>query len=239
MKSQRSPFWMVLTPLLLLLLISLVACGSDEPDEPTATAAADSGEPATSTAEPAADPGQTDAEPAETPVAAGDPPAPTATATPEPTPTPEQITVFRADGAETTMPPLPPAGYLELLERQVEAGEWTEAEGIIQLLRVLAGEVEREQLGPNTGVISESATGLVRHAHEVAQDPDTDPDDRAEIERLLNSLTPSQEALDFYSEPENGPQSGPDTGNPQAARLSRVQAQGGSCADLVGDGFPT
>lgn len=234
MSLQRIPIPTIL--FILLLLVVLVACGSGTPADPTATTASES--PASATKTPAVDEASSaDTPTAATPIAASDAPTATPSATPEPVVTPEMVTVAHLDGSETTMEPLPPVGYLELLQRQVEAGEWTETEGIILLLKMLAGELDSEQAGIDT-VVSESATDLIRHAHDVAQDPDTSAEEAAEIERLLNSLTPSQEALDLYSVPESELQN-TDTESRRWQRLSRLQAQDDPCEDLVASGFPT
>lgn len=233
MSYQRSRTLVVLFSLVLLLAV--VACSSDAVETPgvvqdgaPATAQPSATVTAPSAATETAAPAEASAE------AAAPPPAPTAT--PQPTVTPALVTVFYADGSETTMPPPPPTDFLELLEEQVEAGEWTESEGVIRLLRLLAGELTPEEVDAGVEVISHSATGLLRHAQDVAQDAETAPADRAEIERLLNRLTPSQEALELYSVPESERQSSAPDRPP--LRFVRLQNQADACADLVADGYP-
>jgi hypothetical protein len=239
---QRPTITTVLRTFLLLPLFLLVACDSEGPADPTATAATGSEGPASPVAATATagETGSISTAVPETPIAASDAPAPTPTATTEPTATPEPVIVDHLDGSETTMEPLPPASYLELLQSQVEAGEWSEVEGTIQLLKLLVGELEPEQLPVSVEVVSESATGLIRHAQELLQDSDIDPADSAEIERLLNGIAPSQEALDLYSVPEGDIREGDAESDVESAKwqvMSRRQAQDAECADLVADGF--
>lgn len=92
-----------------------------------------------------------------------------------------------------------PAGFssqLQLVDRGVEIDAWTEPEGAVALLRILAGEAPRSTVGGLDLVVSHSSTPVVRLARSLVADDDTPDAERAELERLLDALVPSADVLD-------------------------------------------
>ncbi len=149
-----------------------------------------------------------------------------ATNTPMPTPTVAPLTLETLDGT-VELQPLPPTSYNDLLDNNIATGEWTEVEGLILILQTLAGEVEATTL---PAVIAASGTPTLRRATDVANDSNTKPADKAEIERLLNILTPSPEALEKYSIPASEAFAKPDG-------IFKTTLLQDNCTDLATQGF--
>ena len=104
-------------------------------------------------------------------------------ATPSPTSVPQEYT-----------------GLNELLESRIESGAWTEGEGLISMLELVAGETSGEEFLAGSEITSEAATGVLLRAQNYLQ-TGTDEQAKEKISQLLAALVPSIEALDLYSEP--------------------------------------
>jgi hypothetical protein len=132
----------------------------------------------------------------------GSTPVPPATAT-SPTPGPDTVADLQpapAGGFTMIEEEPPPASMVEILETKVASGEWTEEQGLIAGLKVLAGEVsltdafgESPWTGEGTGILNLSFHYLTHGS---------DASARAEIERLLAIVAPSPERMLEFAEPE-------------------------------------
>ncbi|MEM7335564.1 MAG: hypothetical protein AAF490_26035 [Chloroflexota bacterium] len=143
--------------------------------------------------------------------------APTTTAIPEnPQPSTEEPT--ETAGAPVVMPPVPaiqpvintavdgtqteeivlPFSYEAFLQNQIDNGYWTEAEGVTQLLRYFIGELNSMDLD---NIPDRHSEGIFQLAHELIDNPETLPETRAELERLINTLIIPQLILDQISQP--------------------------------------
>ncbi len=76
-----------------------------------------------------------------------------------------------------------------LLAREAE-GDWTRGEGLIATLRLFVRETTSSQVTPARTIAEQSATGIVRMALSYL-DTASDPDEVAELERLLGLLLPA------------------------------------------------
>lgn len=167
--------------------------------------------------------------------------------------------VLHADGTESAAP-LPPQSPEHLVRIGVDAGVWTEAEGVIAILRHLSGEAPRDAIGGLERVVSRSYTGVAELAREFLDDEALPADERDELERLLRAVAPPIEVLEALSEPddtsddpattsgENGAGSGDDEqslgvepaggGTAGAVPVSRaIPAQSSGCVAVQEDGF--
>jgi hypothetical protein len=161
--------------------------------------------------------------------------ADSATAAPSPTATsgPEMRTVYRLGEGEVQEPMPPPATLDAVLDNGVEAGSWDYGQGLIFMLRFVSGELAPEDI-PGFEAPSEfSPTGIVRQAQDYLNDPDSDPQYREEIRRLLGILVPDQDALDQLSQP---------AGNSFRSGITPItfRRQAGpppECADIASLGF--
>jgi hypothetical protein len=199
---------------LLLAALLLLSCqiGSPEP-APTGTAS-----PAGSPTETRAPTNSPSAATAATPAAES------------PTPQTPLTEIALADGTVALVPALEPHDYYDLFRSGVKDGAWTETEGILTLLRLIAGELDEADVPGAGRVENRMGTGVVHHAHDLLEDPDTPTETAAEIERLLALISPDRAALDAVSlsaEAFNAPPGG----------LARPAAQDQSCEDLESQGF--
>jgi hypothetical protein len=161
--------------------------------------------------------------------------ADSATAAPSPTATsgPEMRTVYRLGEGEVQEPVPPPATLDAVLDDGVEAGSWDYGEGLIFMLRFVSGELAPEAI-PGFEAPSEfSPTGIVRQAQDYLSDPDSDPQYRDEITRLLGILVPDQDRLDQLSQPATSSSRSGIT----LASFQRQTAPPPECADLASMGF--
>ncbi len=146
----------------------------------------------------------------------------------------ETITVLRADGTEEEIP-LTITSYMALLRRHMDSGLWTEGEGLVQLMRLVTGEVRMADIPDANLVVGSEITGIIRWASEYAADPASDPNAAAELTDLLGRLAPSQEVLDAISSPaETGSQ--PNNGLYYAS-LRYDDTISSDCQNLVLSGF--
>ncbi len=144
----------------------------------------------------------------------------------------EMVTVYRLDGTEEVVPRTY-TSLSELLDVKVEKGEWSQGEGLVEILRYFIGEVEIGEYPEFENVIEENGTGILRLALEyMSQKPD-DTEIINELNRLISQIKPSDEVLDLISQPANGTTN---TGNTKIA-IPNKQASADSCANFQQLGF--
>jgi hypothetical protein len=143
----------------------------------------------------------------------------------------ETITIFRMDGTEEKVPLLYTSST-DLLEAKIASGEWTEGEGLIILLKLFTGEINIDEVPGSELVLEFSGTGAVRWGQDFIADNNNDPELKAEIERLLSKLFPSEEILDLISKPSGR------TSNIGVGKTAMLDIQASSsCQDLASNGF--
>jgi hypothetical protein len=120
-------------------------------------------------------------------------PAPAA----EPT-APQADSVLPTPSAEPE-PPLP-VSLSQAVSAGVEAGLWTEAEGIIRSLRYLTGELSAEAIFADHAPMSSEGSRVVRRAQIYLENP-SNTEGRDEMARLLATLVPARQTLDRFSQP--------------------------------------
>lgn len=120
---------------------------------------------------------------------------------------------------------------LEAVTAGVEPGSAGEARGLITGLRYLVGEASLDEATGGRPVLSRDGTGVVRLAQIRLEEGAYAEADRAEIERRLAILLPSQDTLEGISRPATAfrPSAG------LAAPASRPVAE--PCQDLWASGF--
>jgi hypothetical protein len=154
--------------------------------------------------------------------------SPPETVPPEPA-TPEAVETSVPDDAwgETPSPP-PPAGLIDALQAQVEAGSMTTEQAILSGLQMVAGDLDPvATLGEAPASLE--GTGIALDAQRYLESG-ADESVKAEIERLLAVLAPPPDVLLPYAVPES-------TSLRPGGRLGSPAAQE-DCADLYADGFP-
>jgi len=130
---------------------------------------------------------------------------------------------------EVEIPPPPPAGLVDALQAQVEAGEMTREQAVVSGLQILTGELDpAAALGESP--TSFEGTGVVFDAQRYLL-YGTDEATKAEVARLLPILAPLPEVLLPYSVREGA-------SHPGASGLARPAAQQ-DCRDLYAKGFPS
>lgn len=214
-KQNTAHFKMSLMLLVIVFLLSACNLGSN-PDQPpqverTLTQASSS---------------------AELPENQSDASAPEAEVEPEPQPTAQMVSVLRMDGT-TEEVPVTISGYKELLEEKISSGEWTEGEGLIQLLKLFTGEISLSDVPQASLVVTPEGTEITRWSRDFITDSSNGAAQIEEIKRQLGKLFPDQETLDRISQP-----------GPLAARQSTAknamqaqQATVTACQDLALSGF--
>lgn len=106
-----------------------------------------------------------------------------------------------------------PVSLSRAVSAGVEAGSWTEAEGLIRGLRYLTGEVSAEEIFGDQPLMSAEGTRVVRRAQVYLADP-ANSEGRDEMARLLAMLVPSRETLDRFSQPASAARLGPGLARP-------------------------
>jgi len=98
--------------------------------------------------------------------------------------------VLVADVKPTTLPGF---GYVDVLLAREGRGEWTRGEGLVAMLRVLAGELDSSEVLVDGEIVERSGTGVIVLAREYLTSG-TDDEASTEITRLLDllSLTPEE-----------------------------------------------
>jgi hypothetical protein len=162
-------------------------------------------------------------------------PPPTARAVPTntPLPTPVPISLLAAQESEQpqTQAPLPPFSLVDFLQEQTEEGEPISGQAIVQVLKLILGQLSVDDMVGLDELTGEGGTGVLAIAHEYLQREDADPDMQAEVARLLEIVAPSQEKVEAYAMPAEEARSG------RAAGLAAVQA-GVDCQNQWLQGLP-
>jgi len=154
------------------------------------------------------------------------PPEETATLiTPTNTPLPE--------GEESITEELPPQTFEEILQTGIENGNWTEGEGLVQMMKYFVGQISGDDISGISEVGEESGTGIVRLAGDYLNSPDGDPEMKAELERLFRILSPPQEILDSLSKPRTASPSF----NLISSRSIPAQLNQEACMEFAGTGY--
>ena len=129
-------------------------------------------------------------------------PIATNTALPEDTATPTTPTDTPLPEGEQNLPEeLPPLTFEEILQTGIENGDWSEGEGLVQIMKYFVGQISADEIPDVSEIGEESGTGIVRLAGDYLNSPDGDPEIKAELERLFRILSPPQEVLDSLSKP--------------------------------------
>ncbi len=105
-----------------------------------------------------------------------------------------EIVEIQSEDAE-----VPPMGYVDNLVAKVQSGEWSLEEGLVDTLKLFAGETDASQVLPSDELVDYSGTGVIHLAQDYL-DNGTDDEAKAEITRLLNLLAPTREQLQAISE---------------------------------------
>lgn len=134
-----------------------------------------------------------------------------------------------------TTPPDLPRDSVDVLLDQVEVGDLTLAEGVVENLKLMAGEVTFEDLYGDQDLRLESGWGLSLLAQQVLQDS-SDEKVKAEIVRLLNIIAPPQANLDHYAMPDEDYAT---RGSAKAGlSLNSPPNQSVVCTSISTEGFP-
>lgn len=168
-----------------------------------------------------------------------------------PIPAVEPVSVVRIDddgteGAGETEETLLPSDLLEVVERGVAAGSFSEAEGIARALNGLSGRgVPTQGLGPDAAQ-EPGVTGLTRRGTDLLDGDDLDDDDRTLLADALRIFSPSQELLDAISTPAPGPTAGFANASFGVAPAASASASAppieiilGDCFDVIATGVST
>ncbi|MGD2027771.1 MAG: hypothetical protein PVI99_08145, partial [Anaerolineales bacterium] len=152
-------------------------------------------------------------------------PTPTATlTTPADTPPPEDD--LQTDGT-------PPISFVEVLDSGVEAGRWTEAEGLVWMMKYLVGEIGAGEIPGISRVAEPEGTGIVRMVTDYLDQPDHDTEIGAELDLLLRIMFPPLEVLEQISRP----QSAIPTNRLASTELIPPKQNQDACADLAQAGY--
>jgi hypothetical protein len=152
------------------------------------------------------------------PAPSGAPTAPPPTGAVQPTPTAE--------------PDPLPVSMSQAVSAGARAGLWTEAEGLIRVLRYLVGELSADEVFGDQVLMSKEGSRVVRRAQIYLEDP-THADGREEMTRLLRILVPSRETLDRFSRPASASRGGPGLARP----VGRIIGDRVLCQTLWSTGF--
>ena len=143
----------------------------------------------------------------------------------------EMVTFYKLDGTEEVVPRTY-TSFSDLLDAQVEKGEWTQGEGLVYLLQYFLGELEGDL--PELEFVKEiNGTGILRLAKEYIANNPSDTANIQELNRLIAQLKPSDEMLDLMSQPAN---STSDSGTSKNAMLNK-QVSAEDCANFQQLGF--
>ncbi len=122
---------------------------------------------------------------------------------------------------------LPPVGFIEYIEENVEAGVWSSfEEGVIQILQLVVGEENSENLPGVNQVIFDEITEVVERAYAYEANG-TDPALKSEMTRLLEILFPPEENLDLYA-----------VSADSISNLILSRENGANCRELWKQGLP-
>ena len=128
---------------------------------------------------------------------------------------------------------LPAADYAELVELNTGAGVWTYEEGVIEILKLMAGERLVNEVPGTEGVDFPEFNAVVNWAFDYL---DSGPDTavRAEIDRLLDLIIVNEENLHLYSIPESQAVNLPDRG----LHAANARQAGDNCDALWNQDYP-
>jgi len=144
-----------------------------------------------------------------------------------PVPPPDLVSTIDLDGEEAEAISLP-VDLLAAVQRGVEAGSFSQAEGIARALDGVSGRTEpTDGLGLDD-VIEAGLTGLTRQAADLIRSGELSVDDTDLLQASLAVYSPSQELLDRISEP------APGSGISGFANASFVAASASGPIDIVG-----
>lgn len=125
-----------------------------------------------------------------------------------------------------------PTGLMDNFEQRLEAGEWTEEEGLLKTLQYVVGQVGDNEINPSGAkIISYEGSSVVRAAADYIKNGPDEATRRA-LQALINRIFIDPATLERLSVP-----AGQSTA-PGGARVARVQAQDPLCATLYMQGFP-
>lgn len=119
----------------------------------------------------------------------------------------------------------------EALYQRVAAGKLSETEAVIAGLRILALEIEPEDILGEQVFEFDGGFGLTMQAFNLYQTL-SDEKDKTEIDRLMDILAPSQARLDLYAVPEN------EVNRPPSNTLISLRKQAVPCESIWDAGFP-
>lgn len=112
---------------------------------------------------------------------------------------PQEIYVFE----DVPVPDQPPVDLTDNLFARIEAGDWSEGEGLVATLRYMAGEVDRLEVLATPDLLDSSASLLIEIARDYLEFGD-DASAQAEIARLLDELILSDDELDAFTAQSTG-----------------------------------
>lgn len=110
----------------------------------------------------------------------------------------ELVTVYRLDGTEEVVPRTY-TSFSELLDAKVEKGEWSQGEGLVQLLKIFSPDNAALDLPELEFVNEKSGSGLVRLSAEYIEENPQDLVNINELKRMLAQFLPSEEVLELIS----------------------------------------
>jgi len=129
-----------------------------------------------------------------------------------------------------TAEPPPAADLAEALYQGIDSGQWTQSQGVIMMLRLLAGEIPAAEVLPAQGTVRGEGTRVFSLAQQLVDGDELAADDRAEIERLLRLTIPSTDDLDRFATAEAG-RSG------RGGGVAAPSAQDEDCEDVWREGW--
>jgi hypothetical protein len=87
-----------------------------------------------------------------------------------------------------------PLSFYDALQAKVESGEWTKGQGLVETLKVFAGESDTAAVFGATPIAPSEGTGVLEAARQYLE-TGTDQAAQDEIQRLLRLISPSTEDL--------------------------------------------
>jgi hypothetical protein len=162
-----------------------------------------------------------------------------------PIPAVEPVAVYTIDDddeVEESAELMLPSDLLEVVQRGVEAGSFSEAEGIARALDGLSG---RGTPTPGLGLddaIEPGLTGLTRRGTDLLESDDLDERDRTLLADALRVFNPSQELLDAISIPAPGPTAGfanASFSRSPGAPAAPIEIVRQDCFDVIATGVST
>lgn len=153
--------------------------------------------------------------------------------TPTSTATQTTVTDTQTPEEEEATGELPPISFVEVLEAGIEAGIWTEEEGLVRMMKYLIGEIAAEEIPGISRVEEPEGTGIVWMVNDYLDQPDHDPEIGVELERLLRIMFPPLEVLEEISRP----QGAIPTNQLVSTKLIPPKQDQDACEDLAQAGY--